>query len=107
MGSAYKNTGIQTALDAVIDYLPDPTQVQNYALDIDKDEEKIQLEINPRKPFVGLAFKLEENQYGQLTYVRIYQGLVRKGAFLQNVNTNEKIKLTRMVRMHSNEMEDI
>ncbi|CAI2358758.1 unnamed protein product [Moneuplotes crassus] len=108
MGSAYKNTGIQLALDGVVKYLPDPTEVVNQALDISTPEEKkVALEIDPKKPFVGLAFKLEENQFGQLTYLRVYQGTLKKGQFLYNSATGEKIKLSRMVRMHSNEMEDI
>lgn len=107
MGSAYKNTGIQCALDGVVDYLPDPTEVNNFALDQNKNEEKIKLDIDKKKAFVGLAFKLEENQYGQLTYVRIYQGMLKKGSFITNTATGEKVKLSRMVRMHSNELEDI
>lgn len=107
MGSAYKNTGIQSALDGVLDYLPDPTEVNNYALDRNNNEEKVHLKIDPKAPFVGLAFKLEENQFGQLTYVRAYQGIVKKGSFITNTATGEKVKLARMVRMHSNSMEDI
>jgi len=107
MGSAYKNTGIQLALDGVIKYLPDPTEVENVALDIANNEEKVKLEIDPKKPFVGLAFKLEESQFGQLTYLRVYQGTLRKGQFIYNTATGEKVKLSRMVRMHSDELEDI
>ena len=72
MGSAFKNKGVQPLLDGVIDYLPTPKEVTNYALDMKKDEEKTLMEINNKKPFVGLAFKLEETQYGQLTWIRIY-----------------------------------
>ena len=64
MGSAFKNKGVQPLLDGVVDYLPTPDQVTNYALDKKKDEEKTLMEINNKKPFVGLAFKLEETQYG-------------------------------------------
>ncbi|TNV85860.1 hypothetical protein FGO68_gene2702 [Halteria grandinella] len=107
MGSAYKNKGVQPLLDGVIDYLPRPTEVKNYAFDIAKNNEKVMTEIDNKKPFVGLAFKLEESQFGQLTYVRIYQGKLKKGATLNNTATKKKVKISRMVRMHSNEMEDI
>jgi len=109
MGSAYKNKGVQLLLDSVNDYLPNPSQVSNYALEPQQDgeEKKVKLEIDNKKPFVGLAFKLEESKFGQLTWIRIYQGKVKKGAVLTNTNTKKKIKISRMVRMHSEEMEDI
>ena len=107
MGSAYKNKGVQPLLDGVLDYLPNPTEVKNTAYDLQKGGEKVFCEIDNKKPFVGLAFKLQENQFGQLTYVRIYQGKIKKGATLTNTSTKKKVKISRMVRMHSNEMEDI
>jgi len=108
MGSAYKNKGVQKLLDGVIDYLPNPTQVRNEALDQSKGEEKIVLESDPAKPFVGLAFKLEDGRYGQLTYMRIYQGTVKKGDFIVNMSSGQKkLKVPRLVRMHSDEMNDI
>ena len=66
MGSAFKNKGVQPLLDGVVDYLPNPKEVTNYAFDPKKaeDEDKVKMEINNKKPFVGLAFKLEETQYG-------------------------------------------
>lgn len=65
MGSAYKNKGVQPLLDGVLDYLPTPYEIKNYAYDLAKgSNEKIQTEIDNRKPFVGLAFKLEESQFG-------------------------------------------
>jgi elongation factor G len=72
MGSAYKNKGVQPLLDAVLDYMPKPTEIKNYAYDMQKNNEMIETDIDNRKPFVGLAFKLEESQFGQLTYIRIY-----------------------------------
>ncbi|OAY69603.1 Elongation factor G, mitochondrial [Ananas comosus] len=107
MGSAFKNKGVQPLLDGVLDYLPFPTEVENYALDQNKSEEKVLLSGNPAGPLVALAFKLEEGRFGQLTYLRIYEGVIRKGDFIINVNTGKKIKVPRLVRMHSDEMEDI
>lgn len=107
VGSAYKNKGVQVLLDAVTRYLPDPTEVENIALDIDKKEEKVVLKSIDEAPTVALAFKLDDGQYGQLTYVRIYQGAVRKGSELYNVRSRKRFKVGRLVRMHSNNMEDI
>ena len=107
MGSAYKNRGVQELLDGVIYYLPNPTEVENVALDLENDEVEVTLESNPEAPFVGLAFKLEDGQYGQLTYLRVYQGTIRKGDFIHNMFDKKKIKVGRLVRMHSNDMEDI
>ena len=107
-GSALKNKGVQLLLDGVVDYLPNPTEVTNEAHDQLKNEEKIILESTPDKPFVALAFKLEDGRYGQLTYMRIYQGKVSKGDFVFNCSSgNKKVKVPRLVRMHSNEMKDI
>ena len=107
MGSAYKNRGVQKLLDGVTDYLPNPTEVVNEGLDLDKAEEKIVLPNDPEKPLVALAFKLEDGRFGQLTYMRIYQGALRKGDFITNVTNGRKVKIPRLVRMHSNDMADI
>jgi elongation factor G len=107
MGSAYKNIGIQPLLDGVARYLPSPADVQNVALDLDKDEEGVILSSNPDAPLVALAFKLEVTPFGQLTYLRIYQGSIRKGDELTNMRNKKKVKLGRLVRMHAEEMEDI
>ncbi|CAN1231053.1 Elongation factor G 1 [Linum perenne] len=105
MGSAFKNKGVQPLLNGVLSYLPCPIEVNNYALDQRKDEEKVLLTGNPDGPLVALAFKLEEGRFGQLTYLRIYEGVIRKGDFVINVNTGKRIKVPRLVRMHSDEME--
>ncbi len=108
IGSAYKNKGVQLMLDGVNMYLPNPKEVTNIALDQDNKEEKVILESDPKKPFVGLAFKLEDGRYGQLTYMRVYQGSLTKGDFIVNNSNNRKrVKVPRLVRMHSNEMNDI
>lgn len=109
MGSALANRSIQPVLDAVCDYLPDPTEVLNTGLDISENgkEEPVVLPSDSQQPFLGLAFKLEEGRFGQLTYIRVYQGKLKKGMMMTNVRTGKKTKLARLVRMHSNEMEDI
>ncbi len=107
LGSAYKNKGVQLLLDAVAHYLPDPTEVANEALDLDEDEAGVSLTPDPQKPFVALAFKLEETRFGQLTYIRIYQGSLKKGDAIINRRTGKEVRVGRLVRMHANEMEDI
>ncbi|MCX4241689.1 elongation factor G [Paraliomyxa miuraensis] len=109
-GSAYKNKGVQVALDGVVQFLPNPTEVTNKAFHIDEKERKeveVELETTDDKPLCALAFKLEQGRYGQLTYLRIYQGKVTKGDTVFNTRTGQKIKLGRLVRMHSDSMEDI
>jgi len=107
IGSAYKNKGVQPLLDAVARYLPTPTDVFNEALDLTRDETKIRLVADPDAPFVALAFKLEEGRFGQLTYIRLYQGSLKKGDTIVNSRTGKEAKVGRLVRMHSDEMEDI
>ncbi len=107
LGSAYKNKGIQPLLDAVNALLPSPDEVINEAHDIDRGEETVQLDPDPERPTVALAFKLEDGQYGQLTYIRVYQGTLRKGDTVVNVRTGHKIKVGRLVRMHADQKEDI
>ena len=106
MGSAYKNKGVQPLLDAVVKYLPSPPEVENTATSLD-DETDFVVKPDPSEPLLGLAFKLEVSPYGQLTYLRIYQGTLNKGDTMVNVRTGQKLKLGRLARMHANQMEDI
>ena len=136
-----KNKGVQPLLDAVVDYLPNPSQVTNLAIDTSKtsvdeetgEERQVTVKLDPERsnahPFMGLAFKLEQGKYGQLTYMRIYQGQLKKGDFVYNTRTGnyrrestfspsssclkkenisgKKTRIPRLVQMHSNKMEDI
>ncbi|HNY99315.1 MAG TPA: elongation factor G [Rectinema sp.] len=107
VGSAYRNKGVQPLLDGVINFLPDPSERQNIALDLSNEEAEVMLQANDQAKTVALAFKLEEGQYGQLTYVRIYQGMIRKGDELYNSRARKRFRVGRLVRMHSSSMEDI
>lgn len=107
VGSAYKNKGVQLLLDGVLDYLPSPEEVKIEAHDQDQNEAKVALKSEPDQPLVMLAFKLEDGKYGQLTYMRIYQGTVKKGDNIFNMTNGKKVKVPRLVRMHSSDMLDI
>jgi elongation factor G len=107
VGSAYKNKAVQPLLDAVGYYLPNPMQSDNVALNLLDSEAEVKLSADPKDPLVALAFKLEDGRYGQLTYVRTYQGKLAKGDTIVNSRTGRKVKVGRLVRMHSDEMEDI
>ncbi|KAF2476424.1 elongation factor G, mitochondrial [Lindgomyces ingoldianus] len=107
MGSALADKSVQPMLDAVCDYLPNPSEVENLALDKTRKEAPVKLVSYNSLPFVGLAFKLEESNFGQLTYIRVYQGSLRKGMNVFNARSDKKIKIPKIVRMHSNEMEEV
>ncbi len=107
LGSAFKNKGVQPLLDNVLRYLPSPVDRTYEALDTAKSEEPVTLTADPDDSLVMLAFKLEDGQYGQLTYCRIYRGTLRKGDFIHNTNTRKKVKVGRLVQMHANEMHDV
>jgi elongation factor G len=107
MGSAYRNKGVQPLLDAVVDYLPNPSEVENEALDLDNGGAPRRLSSDPADRTCALAFKLEDGPYGQLTYIRIYQGSIKKGDELVNTRSGLKIRVGRLVRMHADMMEDI
>lgn len=107
IGTAKQNKGIQTLLDGVEEYLPSPKDVINYALDRNNDEAKVQLFTDDNEPLVANAFKLEDGKYGQLTYMRIYQGQIKKSDVIFNSRDGKKVKVPRLIRMHANEMHDI
>jgi elongation factor G len=107
IGSAFKNKGVQPLLDAVVKYLPSPAEVENFAYDKQDNNNQIKLQNVHNAPLVMLAFKLDDTRYGQLTYVRIYQGTLRKGDEINNSRTNKKIRVGRLIRMHAADMEDI
>lgn len=106
MGSAYKNKGVQLLLDGVVNLLPNPAEIENFAIDA-KTEKKIPVANDDTKPTIALAFKLEDGQYGQLTYIRVYDGTLTKGDTVLNVRTGQKVKVGRVIRMHASQMEDI
>ena len=107
MGSAYKNKGVQLLLNAVSSYLPSPLDIQNMGVDLSNDEAEVELKSDPELPMVALAFKLEDTRYGQLTYLRVYQGTIARGDQIFNSRTKKKVKVGRLIRMHSDDMEEI
>ncbi|XP_056329299.1 elongation factor G, mitochondrial [Danio aesculapii] len=112
VGSALKNKGVQPLLDAVLEYLPNPTEVQNYAILNEEGESegsKILMDStrDDTQPFVGLAFKLEAGRFGQLTYMRVYQGCLRKTDYIHNTRTGKRVRVQRLVCLHADQMEDV
>ena len=106
LGSAFKNRGVQPLLDAITRYLPSPLDADpSQATDLESGE-KLTLECDPDKPTIAMAFKLTEEQFGQLTYTRIYQGSLNKGDQIVNSRTGRKLRVGRMVRMHSNDRQN-
>lgn len=106
MGTAFKNKGVQTLLDAVIDFLPAPTDRKYYGNDNDKGE-KIEVYPDPKKPLCAMAFKITDETFGQLTYTRVYQGTLRKGQNYLNPRIGKTQRVGRLVRMHANDREDV
>ena len=107
MGSAYRNKGVQLLLDAIVDYLPSPLGREVTAMSCDDEEVEIALEINPEKPFVGMAFKIVDEAFGQLTYMRLYQGTIERGGSYFNQRTGRSERFSRLFRMHADKREEI
>lgn len=130
LGTAIKNKGVQALLDGMCAYLPNPMEVPAIANDTQRAKQiaaqateegqtsdavvasaqtgsEVALVPASEAPLVGLAFKLEESRFGQLTYMRVYQGQLRRGGIIYNSRTGKKVKVPRLVRMHSNDMEDV
>jgi elongation factor G len=107
LGSAYKNKGVQPLLDAICRYLPSPLHREIKAKSWSKPDELVKLESDPAKPFVGMAFKIVDDSYGQLTFMRIYQGHIEKGQMYWNQRTGRKDRFSRIVRMHADRREEI
>lgn len=108
MGTAFKNTGVQPLIDAVCRYLPSPLEAAPMrAKVVGQEDQEVVLEPDPAKPLVCMAFKIQDEEFGQLTYTRIYQGALRKGLSIINSRTGEKKRVGRLVRMHANDRVNI
>ena len=106
-GSAFKNKGVQAVLDAVIDYLPAPDDLPAL-MALDEKEKEVKLELNDKAPFSALVFKISTDPYvGTLTFIRVYSGRAKTGTMVYNTSKKEKVRLGRLVRMHSNDRIDV
>ena len=107
MGTAFKNKGVQPLLDAVVRLLPSPADCQPKALEFQPPHREIDLSPDPEKPTVAMAFKIVENSFGALTFMRVYQGTIVKGESYFNQRTGQKCRFSRIVRMHADERHEI
>ncbi|MFV2069473.1 MAG: elongation factor G, partial [Pirellulales bacterium] len=107
LGSAYRNKGVQPLLDAITRYLPSPNEHRLIATSCDDPDREVELTADPQRPFVGMAFKIVDDPYGQLTFVRIYQGTLTKGDTIYNQRTGRKERISRVVKMHAEEREEV
>ncbi|MCG3126670.1 MAG: Elongation factor G [Phycisphaerae bacterium] len=107
MGTAFKNKGVQPLLDAVVRYLPSPTDRMYFVKDSDNDNAEVPITADPDAPAVAMAFKIVDETFGQLTYTRVYQGQIRKSETYLNPRTRRTQRVGRMVRMHADEKEDV
>lgn len=107
MGTAFKNKGVQLLLDAICAYLPSPLDREIKAKDWEDQTKDYPLEPKKELPFVGMGFKIVEEAFGQLTYMRIYQGTIKKGEMYINQRTGKKDRFSRILRMHSDKREEL
>jgi elongation factor G len=107
MGTAFKNKGVQPLLDAIVRYLPSPDERKIAAKDYQDNTKSFPLTPDPKEPAVAMAFKLVEDPFGQLTFLRIYQGTIGKGETYYNQRTGRKERISRVVRMHADKREEV
>ncbi len=107
MGSAYDNKGVQLLIDAIVRYLPSPLDREVFADDLSNDGAETPLSADPDAPMVAMAFKLVDETFGQLTFIRIYQGTVKRGERYTNTRTGKEVRFSRLVRMHANSRAEI
>ncbi|MFA5864605.1 MAG: elongation factor G [Phycisphaerae bacterium] len=107
MGTAFRNKGIQPLLDAVCEYLPSPLDRVAMARDHDNEGAETPLACDPERSLVAMAFKIVDESFGQLSYVRVYQGKLFKGQQLRNARTNKTLRVGRIVRLHANDRQEI
>ena len=107
-GSAFKNKGIQLVLDAVVDYLPSPTEVDPQPLTDEEGEPTGEVaKVDVAEPLRALAFKIMDDRFGALTFTRIYSGTISKGDTVLNNATGKKERISRLVEMHADSREDL
>lgn len=107
-GTAFKNKGVQPMLDAVIDYLPSPLDVPPVKGTVPGTDKEVERKPDTAEPFSGLAFKIMTDPFvGTLTFVRVYSGKLDSGSYVKNVNTGNKERVSRLIKMHSNKREEI
>ena len=110
-GTAFKNKGVQPLLDAVLDYMPSPNQLPDYkrkGMSVDDEEAEIDIKIEDKAPFAGLAFKIASDPFvGTLTFVRVYSGTLKSGSYVYNATQGKKERVGRIVLMHANNREEV
>jgi len=112
-GSSFKNKGVQPLLDAVVDYLPSPVDVEGIKVAPEEGEEddlsadRRVIEVSETAPFSALAFKIINDKYGNLTFIRVYSGVIRQGDTMLNTTKGHKERIGRMFQMHADKREEV